>query len=88
MTKFDSFLRTNDLEGTATNKYGEAVYLGKANTVKHTKYAYNIIWDIPEVTSTSSLDKIILHNGSKVFGVINMPFFRLDGHTKVQVTVK
>ena len=88
MTKFDSFLKNNDLEGTATNKYGEVVYLGRANTVKHTKYVYNISWDIPEVTSTSSLDRVILHNGAKVFGVLNMPPFRLDGHTKVQVTVK
>jgi len=89
MTKFEGFLKTNDLEGTATNKYGETVYLGKANTVKHTKYAYNIHWDVPENSDHSSpFDRVILHNGSKIFGVLNMPAFRLDGYTKVQVTIK
>lgn len=88
MTKLDSFLKTNDLEGTATNKFGETSYLGRAKTVKRTKYAYNIRWDVTDTEQTSPFDRVILHNGSKIFGVLNMPPFRLEGYTKVQVTVK
>lgn len=89
MTKLDAFLKSNDLEGTATNSYGEVVYLGKPSTVKHTKYAYSVRWDVPDAAEhTSPLDKVILHNGPKIFGVLNMPAFRLDGYTKMQVTIK
>jgi hypothetical protein len=88
MTKFESFLKSNDLEGTATNKYGETVYLGKAHTLKHTKYAYNILWDAPKTEQVSPFDRIILHSKDRIFGVLDMPPFILAGYTKVQVTVK
>jgi len=88
MTKFDTFLRFNDLEGTATNKYGEYNYLGKARSLKHMKNGYNIHWEILDSDQVSPFDRVILHNGEKIFGVLNMPPFRLNGCTKVQVTIK
>lgn len=87
--KLDTFLKSNDLEGTAINSYGESAYLGKVSTLKHTKNAYNIRWDVPnKVDHVSPFDRLILHSGPKIFGVLNMPAFRLEGYSKVQVTVK
>ena len=90
MTKLDTFLQKHDLEGTVLNSQGEAVYLGKAVDLRRTKNAYNIRWDVPEEASThmSPFDRVILHDGKNIFGVLNMPPFRLDSCTKVQVTVK
>jgi hypothetical protein len=88
MTKFDTFLKNNDLEGTATNKYGEFVYLGKARALKHVKNGYNINWDVPQSDQISPFDRVILHNGEKIFGVLNMPPFRVNGCSKIQVSIK
>jgi hypothetical protein len=89
MTKLDSFLNNHDLEGTALNSFGEAIYLGKASELKRTKFAYSIRWNVPEKKEhISPFDKMILHDGKDIFGVLNMPPFRLDKYTKVQVTVK
>lgn len=89
MTKLDSFLQNHELEGTVTNSLGEAISLGKATDLKRTKNAYNIRWDVPEnAEHISPFDKVILHDGKNIFGILNMPPFRLDNCTKVQVTVK
>jgi len=89
MLSMDKFLLHHNLEGTATNGGGEAVYLGRAATVKHLKYGFDIRWNIPENKGhTSALDKVILHDKEKIFGVLNMPAFRIDQATKFQVRVK
>jgi hypothetical protein len=89
MLSMDKFLLRHSLEGTATNAGGEAVYLGKAVTVKHLKYGFDVLWNIPENKGhISVLDKIILHDREKLFGVLNMPAFRIDQATKLQVRVK
>lgn len=90
MTKFETFLNSNNLEGTATNKYGEYNYLGRVKTLKRLKSGYKVLWEIPDSKQVSPFDRVILHSGEKIFGVLNMSPFRLNeyGYTKVQVTIK
>ena len=76
----NSFLKKHNLEGTATNKDGEAVYLGQPKTVQPTKYGYRLAWDVaPQETYTHRpLDEIILHAGETLFSVVQIPGIQFD----------
>lgn len=83
-----ALLKRYALEGTVTNEFGEAVYLGKPSTVKHKKYEYIVSWDIPKVQHNSPFKTLLIHEGRKIIRVLNVTTFRFDGAKTLSVHIQ
>ena len=89
LTMIEKLLLQNTVEGTATNAVtDEAIYLGNVQSAKYLKRGWRLQWDVPQNEHISPFNRVILHSGTKLLGVLNLPPFRLDQATKLQVEVR
>ena len=81
------FLSRQNVSLTLTNEYGEAVYLGEAETVKPQKDRHFLRFAGTLEESISPYTKAILHSGQKVLSIIDISPIRVGGTKAIDLVL-
>ena len=80
-----TFLATRDIELTLLNDHDEAVYIGKAVTVKPLKEKHYLRFSLIAEEHIFPYTKAVLHSGSKIFTSLIISPLRLTNERSIEL---
>lgn len=80
-----TFLANRDIELTLTNSRDEAVYAGKAVTIKPLKDKHYLRFEVEPKDHLFPYTKAILHGGKRIFALITISPIRLTDEKSIEL---